>query len=122
MKTIELTLSEGLLAKYAEIAQPEPMIVTVQGKPIAVVLPVHNADVETVSLSFHPKFVAILKDARRRRHREPGFSTEELCREFGIPQLDERKPRSPKRPAKAPRHKAKTRSAKPNGAADGRQV
>jgi hypothetical protein len=122
MKTLDLREAPAAFTNLVEALNQEPVILLRAGKPLAVLLPVKDADVETVSLSFHPKFLAILEDARRRRHREPGFSTEELCREFGITQLDERKPKAPKKHAKSPRQKANTRSAKPNGAADGRQV
>jgi hypothetical protein len=61
------------------------LILTVDGKPVAVLLPVWDADVETVSLSFNPKFLAIMEESRRSFDREGGISSEEIRKHFGLP-------------------------------------
>jgi antitoxin (DNA-binding transcriptional repressor) of toxin-antitoxin stability system len=124
MRTLELAQADGLLARYAEAAEQEPVIVTVKGTPIAVVLPVHNADVETVSLSLNPKFLAIIERSRRSYEREGGISSEEIRRYFGLPPAKEEKAKakSPKQKVTNKKPKTKVNSRKSNGAGDGSQV
>jgi hypothetical protein len=55
-------------------------VVLDHGKPIAAVIGIENADLETVSLSNNPKFLAILERSRARHQAEGGISTEEMRR------------------------------------------
>ena len=86
MKTIEKKEATEALAKYVSQIVDEPMIVTVKGKPIAALVPVNNADMETVSLSTNPKFLAIIERSRARHKAEGGISSEEMCRRLGLSQ------------------------------------
>lgn len=110
MKTLDIGNATGTLAELARRPDREPLILTVAGKPVAVLLPVKDADVETVSLSFNPQFLAIIEDSRRSQEREGGLTTDELRREFGLPPYDKGK-------SKAPRgnHKKNHRTRKPGG-------
>jgi PHD/YefM family antitoxin component YafN of YafNO toxin-antitoxin module len=80
MKTIELNEATGALAKYAQVAAKEPVVALDRGKPIAAVIGIENADLETVSLSSNPKFLAILERSRARHEAEGGISAEEIRR------------------------------------------
>jgi prevent-host-death family protein len=51
MKTIELHDATSPLADYIEGVQSEPLVITDQGTPTAVILPLVGTDLETVSLS-----------------------------------------------------------------------
>lgn len=46
---------------------------------------ISNADIESVSLSSHPKFVALIERSRARQEVEGGISTEEMRRRLGKP-------------------------------------
>jgi antitoxin (DNA-binding transcriptional repressor) of toxin-antitoxin stability system len=48
------------LTEYVQDVSKEPLVVIVDGKPVAALVPIENADLETVMLSTHPKFVALL--------------------------------------------------------------
>ncbi|MBI4640172.1 MAG: type II toxin-antitoxin system Phd/YefM family antitoxin [Candidatus Tectomicrobia bacterium] len=78
MKTLEITQATASLAEYAQDVSGEPLIVTVDGKPIAALVPIENADWETVSLSTHPQFLALLERARIRQKAEGGISSAEM--------------------------------------------
>ena len=53
MRMIEAEQATAPLSEYARDASKEPVILTVDGKPVAALVPIHNADVETVTLSTH---------------------------------------------------------------------
>ena len=63
----------------------EPVILMDNGVPVGVLLPVENADVESISLSLNPQFLAIIERSRKRHLTEGGLSTEEICKELDIP-------------------------------------
>jgi hypothetical protein len=85
MKTLDIAKATGSLAELARKPDREALILTVEGKPVAVLLPVWDADVETVSLSLNPKFLAIIEESRRSQEREGSISSEEIRRHFGLP-------------------------------------
>ncbi|SRR5260370_28025947 len=107
MKTLDIERASTLLARYVADPEHEAVIVTVKGKPLVVVLPVHGADVETVSLSLNPKFNAIMQRSAERHAREGGISIEEIRRRCGILPASNRRQRDTKGKPKArhPRRK-----------------
>jgi prevent-host-death family protein len=80
MKTVEMVKATRPLAQYAREARKEPVIITAGGKPIAAVVPIENADLETVTLSSHPTFITLIERSRRRWKREGGISSAEMRR------------------------------------------
>jgi len=55
-----------------------------RGKPFAAVVPIRNADEETVTLSTNRKFIKIIERSRARVKKEGGISAGELRRRLGI--------------------------------------
>ncbi len=84
MKTLEMAKATAPLAEYARDVKREPVIVTVRGKPIAALVSVENADMETIVLSTHPQFIALIERSRARQKAEGGISSEEMRRRLGI--------------------------------------
>lgn len=80
MKTIELSDATGSLADYARDIGREPAILTVDGSPVAALIPLENVDVETVRLSMHPQFIDLIERSRARHAREGGISSAEMRR------------------------------------------
>ena len=78
MKTVEVTTAKSSLGEYAENAKKEPVIVTMEGKPIAVLVRIRNADLETVSLSNNPQFLDLIQRSRTRHKSEAGIPAEEM--------------------------------------------
>ena len=84
MKIIDLTEATETLATYAAEVAQEPVIITVAGKPVAALVAIENADLETVSLSTNPDFLALIERSRARHQAEGGRSSAELRRRFGL--------------------------------------
>jgi prevent-host-death family protein len=84
MRTIEMTKSEATLAEYIHSLTDEPLIITINGKPIAALISVKNMDIETAKLSVHPDFVAIIERSRTRYKKEGGISGKDMRRKFKI--------------------------------------
>ena len=78
MKTIEIAKAKSSLADYAEKVTKEPVIVIAKGKPVAALVGIKNADIETVSLSNNPQFLALIERSRKKQKTKGGISTEEM--------------------------------------------
>jgi len=84
MRTIEMDDASQTLAECARGIDAEPLVITERGKPVAVLLPLANADLETVSLSSNPRFLELIERSRSRLIEEGGVSPEEVRRQLGI--------------------------------------
>jgi prevent-host-death family protein len=84
MTKIELKKASGPLSEYAEKARKDPIIVVKRGKPFAAVIPIRNADDETVALSTNRKFLKIIGRSRARVKKHGGISASELRRRLGL--------------------------------------
>jgi antitoxin (DNA-binding transcriptional repressor) of toxin-antitoxin stability system len=84
MKTIEMVKATAPLAEYARDVKQEPVVLTVDGKPVAALVPIENADLETVTLSTHPGFLALIERSRSRQQVEGGISSTEMRRRLGL--------------------------------------
>ncbi|MEJ7639931.1 MAG: hypothetical protein WKF75_18665 [Singulisphaera sp.] len=80
MKMIILGEASILLADSEKQTRMEPLAVTDNGAPTAVILPLANADLETVSLSTNPEFIALIEQSRARARVEGSVSAEEMRR------------------------------------------
>jgi len=78
LRKVELADATEPLARYAQTVDEGPLVVTKDGQPIAVVLSVDNADLETVALSNHPGFLEVIERSRDRQKREGGLSSAEV--------------------------------------------
>ena len=78
MKTIEIAKARLPLADYTKEVTKEPVIVTIEGKPVAALVGIKNADIETVSLSNNPRFLVLIERSRRKQKTKGGISTEEM--------------------------------------------
>jgi prevent-host-death family protein len=84
MTKIELKKASEPLSKYAQKARKDPVIVVRRGRPFAAVVPIRNADHETVSLSTNREFLAIIERSRSRTKREGAISSKEFRRRLGL--------------------------------------
>jgi prevent-host-death family protein len=85
MKTLDVAKATAPLAEYAREVRKQPVVVTRRGRPIAALMPIENADRETVTLSTSPQFLALIERSRRRHKAEGGISSEEMRRRLGVP-------------------------------------
>jgi prevent-host-death family protein len=84
MKKIEMAQATASLAEYAREVSKEPIIVTVKGKPTAALVSIENADLETITLSTNPQFIALIERSRARQKAEGGISSAEMRRRLGL--------------------------------------
>jgi len=84
MKTIEMDQATRSLAECAREAGAEPLVIVQQGKPVAVLLPLENTDLETVALSTDPRFIELIQRSRSRLAEEGGLSSDAVRRELGV--------------------------------------
>lgn len=89
MRTLELAKATAPLAEYARDVKKGPMVLTSGGKPVAALVAIENADLETATLSSHAAFLALIERSRVRHKAEGGISSEEMRRRLGL----KRKPR-----------------------------
>jgi prevent-host-death family protein len=84
VKTLDMAEATASLAEYARDVGKEPVILTVRGKPIAALVSVENADLETTTLSTHPRFIALIERSRARQRAEGGISSAEMRRRLAV--------------------------------------
>jgi prevent-host-death family protein len=69
---------------YLEASKEGPVVVTRNGKPVAVLLSiVDEEEIERLILAYSPKFQGLLDVARREIQEGKGLSHEEFWREMG---------------------------------------
>jgi len=82
MKVVEKADATRSLADYAGEIDSGPVVVTSQGRPVAALVPIENADLETVALSTNRQFLELIERSRTRVQAEGGLSGEEMRRRF----------------------------------------
>jgi antitoxin (DNA-binding transcriptional repressor) of toxin-antitoxin stability system len=85
MKTVEVSKATLPLSDYTKEIKKEPVIITKEGRPVAILVSIPNTDIETVSLSNNPKFIALIERSRARQKSEGGISPEEMRRRLERP-------------------------------------
>ncbi|MBI5196458.1 MAG: type II toxin-antitoxin system prevent-host-death family antitoxin [Nitrospirae bacterium] len=85
MKTVEAAKATLPLSDYAKRIKKEPVIITKEGRPVAALVSIINADIETVSLGNNPKFIALIERSRSRQKSEGGISSEEMRQRLNRP-------------------------------------
>jgi antitoxin (DNA-binding transcriptional repressor) of toxin-antitoxin stability system len=80
MKTIEITEATHPLADYLPGVQVEPLVITDQGTPTALILPLDNVDLESLALGMSPEFLALIDRSRARARDEGELSAAEIRR------------------------------------------
>jgi len=84
MTKVDFKKASGPLSEYATRARRDPVVVFKRGKPFAAVIPIRNADEETLALSTNRKFLKIIDRSRSRLKKEGGISASELRRRLGL--------------------------------------
>jgi prevent-host-death family protein len=82
VRKVDIAQATEPLSQYARRVDEGPLVVTSGGEPIAVVVGVENADLETVVLSNHPRFLEVIERSRARQQKEGGVSSDEMRRLF----------------------------------------
>jgi len=78
MKVVEKQDATRPLAEYAAEIKGDTVVVTDHGLPVAALVPIENADLETVGLSTNPQFIRLIERSRAALHVEGGISPAEM--------------------------------------------
>jgi len=84
MTKVEFKKASRPLSEYATKARKDPVIIFKRGKPFAAVIPIRNADEETLALSTNRKFLKMIDRSRARVKKEGSISASELRRHLGL--------------------------------------
>ncbi len=84
VRTVDITEAIQPLAEYAKQVDTGPIVVTIRGQPVAVVVAIENADLETVLLSTNPQFLALIERSRARQESEGGIPGDEMRRRLEL--------------------------------------
>lgn len=82
MKVIDKKKATATLAAYTDKIVNGPVVVTVAGKPVAVLVSLENADLETVSLSTNRQFIELIERSRASVRKKGAVSSKEMRRRF----------------------------------------
>ena len=80
MKTLDITKATAPYSDYARKIRKNPVILTQNGRPIAALISLENADAESIRLSNNKQFVALMEKSRARHKAEGGISSAEMRR------------------------------------------
>ena len=94
MKTVERSDWSTLLDSYARGAVSEPVVLTVDGRPVATLLPVEEADLESLAVAADPAFRRIIERSRARHEAEGSIELSDLRRELASSLASRRRARS----------------------------
>ena len=82
MKLIDEADATAPLAEYAAQIANGPVIVTCEGRPVAALVAIENADLETVSLSTNEQFLQLIERSRARVKAEGSIASDEMRGRF----------------------------------------
>ncbi len=68
------------LADYARGVAREAVVVTLRGKPVAALVPIKKADLESVAISTNPEFLKIIQKSRASLRKRGGLTLGEVER------------------------------------------
>ncbi|NEP14566.1 MAG: hypothetical protein F6K14_31085 [Symploca sp. SIO2C1] len=84
MKHLDLTHATDSLAAYIKKLEEDQLVVMQHGKPIAVLISVTEDELEDISLSKNPEFLAILEKSRTSLQHKGGVSLEQVKQGLGL--------------------------------------
>lgn len=84
MRILDISEATSPLREYARKISDESVIITDDGKPVAALVPIGNADLETVELSSDPEFLRIIEASRALRNSTEVISSEEARKQLQL--------------------------------------
>ena len=82
MKKIELTEATRPLAEYVKEMEGMSLMIMFKGVALAALVPLDNADYESVTLATDPEFIALLEKSRQSVREGRIYTTEEMRKLF----------------------------------------
>ncbi len=84
MKHLDLAKATDSLATYVQKLGEGKLVVIQDGHPIAVLMPITEDELEDLSLSQNPEFLAILEQSKTSLKEQGGISLEEVKQRLGL--------------------------------------
>lgn len=97
MKTVALSEVEAKLNELAAHSRGEPVLVTRDGRPVAILYAADPDDMERLVLAHSPQFRALLEKSRQQIREGKGIPHDEFWAEFGLGPLAKPKPKRRKK-------------------------
>jgi len=98
MTRVELRDAKGSLSEYTRRARKAPVVVTLRGRPVALLRTLSDEEWEDFVVSSSPAFRRIIERARKDYAARGGIPLEEIEREFALPPRPGKPARKPRRP------------------------
>jgi hypothetical protein len=83
MKKIDISQAMNSLGQYARELNEEALVLTDGGHAIAALLPIDDADLESMVLSLSPTFQRVIERARTEYRTGASMSADDVRRELG---------------------------------------
>jgi antitoxin (DNA-binding transcriptional repressor) of toxin-antitoxin stability system len=83
MKAVEVKQDEAVLEHVPQMGDG-PIALLVNGKPVAVIVPVEDMDLESVSLAYSRNFYDLIEQSRKSIKEEGGVSIDEVRQQLGL--------------------------------------
>ena len=64
-----MTKATASFAEYAQELEQEPVVITINGKPVTALVDLKNIDMETISLGNNLVFMSIIKRSQRQKNK-----------------------------------------------------
>jgi antitoxin (DNA-binding transcriptional repressor) of toxin-antitoxin stability system len=87
VKTIKLSSASRPLTSYAAEFRNEVLVLTERNRPVAAVVPLKGIDRESLALSSHPEFLALIARSRAQLRRGETLTLEEMKKAFSSDRL-----------------------------------
>ena len=84
MKTLKLSRASRPLTEYAAELRDEVLLLTHRNRPIAAIVPLKGIDRESLALSSHPEFLALIARSRAEFRRGHTLTLDEMKRTFSV--------------------------------------
>ena len=114
MKIIKLSQASRPLAEYAAELGDEVVVITDRGKTVAAIVPLKPGDQESLVLSNHPGFLALIAQSRREIRAGRSVSLKAMKRQFLAQEWPDTAPQPTSR-ARTPRVKSRRRTRAARG-------
>ena len=85
MKTLAKSKATDSLAHYVDSLGDDTIVVTRNGRSIAALVSLQNADAETVKLSTDPAFLRLIERSRQQHPSQGGLSSAEIRNRLELP-------------------------------------
>lgn len=93
MKIAPLAEVKDHFSAYIEECKESPVVVTRNGRPVAMLIAIENdADLDSLLLTHNPRFLQLLEEARQRVQITGGMSLAELRRRLDVAAIQPENP------------------------------